>query len=111
MLRYLVSSLLSEQGGAIGNRPIFSLVPSEKGIYSVEFGASISLLQAFAICVEVISSQKSVDLSEGKNPSEAKLLPESALTGINWVNFPTEVQGEVPAKCVPPPPPSPVGRV
>ncbi|XP_057475892.1 uncharacterized protein LOC130763875 [Actinidia eriantha] len=98
-------------GGAIGNRPIFSLAPSEKGIYSVEFSASISLLQALAICVEVISSQKSVDLSEGKNPSEAKLLPESNLTGINRVNFPTEVQGEVPAKCVPPPPPSPVGRV
>ncbi|GFY82267.1 enolase, putative [Actinidia rufa] len=98
-------------GGAIGKKPIFSLSTSKKGIYSVEFDASISLLQAFAICVEVISSQKSFDLSKAKNPPEAKLLPESTLTGINRVNAPTEVPGEVPAKYVPPPPLSPVGRV
>ncbi|XP_057511971.1 uncharacterized protein LOC130794142 isoform X2 [Actinidia eriantha] len=98
-------------GGAIGKKPIFSLSTAKKGIYSVEFDASISLLQAFAICVEVVSSQKSFDLSKAKNPPETKLLPESTLTGINRVNAPTEVPGEVPAKYVPPPPPSPVGRV
>ncbi|GMP50955.1 hypothetical protein CsSME_00017366 [Camellia sinensis var. sinensis] len=95
---------LFNQGGARGNTPIFSLAPFKKGIYSVEFSASISLLQAFSVCVAVITSQKSFDFSEVNNLCDAKLLRESTLT-------PAKVQGEVPTKYVFSPPPSPVGRV
>ncbi|KAK9290982.1 hypothetical protein L1049_009164 [Liquidambar formosana] len=99
------------QGGAQENRPFFSLVPFKKGIYSVEFKASISLLQAFFICVTVMSCQKSSDLSEMSNLFEARLLQEPTLNGDDRSNTPTMVQGKVPAKYAPLPPLSPVGRV
>uniref|UniRef100_A0A5B7C9E5 Uncharacterized protein n=1 Tax=Davidia involucrata TaxID=16924 RepID=A0A5B7C9E5_DAVIN len=99
------------EGGAQENRPIFSLAPFKKGIYSVGFKASISLLQAFSICIAFISSQKSSDVLEMNNLSEARLFQESDFTGSDRVKAPTIVQREVPAKYVPSPPPSPVGRV
>ncbi|KAA8518970.1 hypothetical protein F0562_016256 [Nyssa sinensis] len=102
---------LFAEGEAQENRPIFSLAPFKKGIYSVEFETSISLLQAFSICIASISSQKSFDISEVNNLSEAKLLQESAFTRCDRLKSPMLVQGEVPAKFVPSPPPSPIGRV
>ncbi|KAI8556772.1 hypothetical protein RHMOL_Rhmol05G0281500 [Rhododendron molle] len=94
--------LFNQGGGGSDNRPIFSLEPFEKGIYSVQFSPSISLLQAFSVCVAVISNQKSFDFSEANHPSEAELLHESNATGCDRMKTPT--------KYVPPPPLSPVGR-
>lgn len=85
---------LFDQEETEDNQPIFSLRPLEKGNFSVEFSSSISMLQAFSICVAVISSQKSFDLAEEK-----------------WLQESFRVRGEVPTKYVQSPPPSPVGRV
>lgn len=93
---------LFNQGGGSYNRPIFSLEPFEKGIYSVQFSPSISLLQAFSVCVAVISNQKSFDFSEVNDPSEAEQVHESKVTGFDRMKNRT--------KYVPPPPLSPVGR-
>uniref|UniRef100_A0A5B7AC76 DUF3527 domain-containing protein n=1 Tax=Davidia involucrata TaxID=16924 RepID=A0A5B7AC76_DAVIN len=101
---------LFAEGGAQENRPIFSLAPFKKGIYSVEFKTSMSLLQAFSICIAFLSGQKSF-ISEVNNLYEAKLFQESAFTGCDRLKTPTIVQREMPAKYVPSPPPSPVGRV
>ncbi|XAR68880.1 hypothetical protein NMG60_11000284 [Bertholletia excelsa] len=100
---------LYNQGGVHHNGLIFSMTPFKKGIYSVEFSASISLLQAFSICVSVLSSQKSFGLPDANNFSEEKLLAEPTLTGRDHAKDP--FKSEAPTKYVPSPPPSPVGRV
>ncbi|XP_059647127.1 uncharacterized protein LOC132293604 [Cornus florida] len=93
------------------DRPIFSLALFKEGIYSVEFNASVSLLQAFAISIAFVSSQKSSEVMEVHNLSDTKLSQESGLSGFNGIESPTIGQREVPAKYFPCPPPSPVGRV
>lgn len=95
------------QGGGQGKRPIFSLAPYKKGIYSVDFDASISLLQALSICVAVINNDKSSYISE-----EASNL-KPALSGNDSIKIATTTvtQSEAPTKYVPYPPLSPAGRV
>lgn len=87
------------QGGAQVNKTFFSLAPVNKGIYSVRFKASISLLQAFFIGVTLINCQKPCDLTELSD------LPEAS--GDDRI----KTSGDVPAKYIPFPPPSPAGRV
>ncbi|PON32799.1 hypothetical protein PanWU01x14_358110 [Parasponia andersonii] len=96
---------LYAQGGAQQNRPILSLVPSKDGIYSVEYNTSISRLQAFFICVAVLSGQKVSDLSSVSNITESKAFDQSDMSGNNGY------QVKLPAKYAPTPPLSPVGRV
>ncbi|KAM0991382.1 hypothetical protein ACFX2C_009769 [Malus domestica] len=96
---------LFAEEGAQENRPIFSLAPGKDGSYSVEFNTSLSLLQAFFICVVIISSCKPSDLSEVSNMTEAKDFQEPNLNQSNGI----QVTG--PAKYAPNPPMSPVGRV
>ncbi|GAV65467.1 DUF3527 domain-containing protein [Cephalotus follicularis] len=79
------------QGECQLDRPLFSLEPLAKGIYSVEFNSSVSLLQAFFICVTVLSCQGLSDLAETSDQSEAKVSQKIS----------TVVQGEVPAKVAP----------
>ncbi|XAR50882.1 hypothetical protein NMG60_11005337 [Bertholletia excelsa] len=86
------------QGAAGDNGPVFSLAPLQTGIYSIKFSASISLLQAFSICVSVISSQKQSGFSEVNDLTE-------------WAQDSTRVSGEEPSKIVPAPPLSHVARV
>ncbi|KAI9152738.1 hypothetical protein LWI28_000236 [Acer negundo] len=97
------------------NRPVFSLVPLNKEIYSVEFDSSVSLLQAFFICVTVISCQKSSDLSGVSNFYEAKVFEEEPKPWMNGdgikKNHPSNIiLGGLPGKYAPNPPHSPVGR-
>lgn len=90
--------LFSQGGGIEENQPIFSLAPFKDGIYSVEFNSSLTLLQSFSICIAVLNSRKaSVEVTEPSNSSEGKTCDQ--------------VQVEVPARYVPYPPHSPVGRV
>lgn len=80
-------------------RPAFSLIPLRDGLFSVEFDAKISSLQAFSISVAVISSQKpahSADQVESKQ--------EFGRTKASMFF-------EGPDKHAPHPPLSPVGRV
>lgn len=87
------------------------MVPFEKGIYSVEFNATISLIQAFSICAAVTSQQKSPVLGEA-NISEAGLLEETSPNACDdVVKTPTLLKGDTGSKFVPYPPLSPVGRV
>lgn len=89
----------SFQGEAHENRAVFRLALGKDGTYSIEFNTSISVLQAFFICVIVISSQKTPDLSEEKVSQE----PTS--------NGNSGIQVTGPSKYAPNPPHSPVGRV
>lgn len=101
------------QGGAQESKPYFSLAPFKNDIYSVEFKASISLLQAFSICVALKSCQDLSHISEMSRPAEARRLfreQTPPLNGDDTLKVPTSVQGEIPAKFVSYPPLSPVGR-
>lgn len=86
------------------------MVPFKEGIYSVEFNATISLIQAFSICAAVTSEQKSPVLSEAIM-SEAGLSEEPIPDGCDGVKTPTLLKGDAGSKFVPYPPLSPVGRV
>ncbi|PQM33457.1 uncharacterized protein Pyn_02546 [Prunus yedoensis var. nudiflora] len=96
---------LFDEEEAQQNRPVFSLAPGKDGSYSIEYNTSLSLFQAFFVCVVVISSRKPSDLSEVSNRSEAKVFQEPSLIGNNGI----QVTG--PAKYAPNPPLSPIGRV
>ncbi|XP_021861206.1 uncharacterized protein [Spinacia oleracea] len=88
------------------HKPVLSLAPFKERIYSVEFGSSLSLLQAFAICISFIDSRRPPELSEPSTVIE-KIANEA---GVFEVAMRTN-QGEAPAKYVSYPPHSPVGRV
>ncbi|KAB1224274.1 hypothetical protein CJ030_MR2G000906 [Morella rubra] len=93
------------QGEPQQSRPFFSLTQLKDGVYSIEFNSSLSSLQSFFICVAVLSCKRSVDLSETRNMSEAKVFEELILNGNG------KIQKRAPSKYTPSPPPSPVGRV
>ncbi|XP_044502215.1 uncharacterized protein LOC123223181, partial [Mangifera indica] len=101
------------QGGTQQNKPILSLVPINKEIYSVEFNSSVSLLQAFFVCVTVLGCQKSSDISEINSLFEAKSFQAESMLNWNGIrSTPHNIfKGKIPAKYAPNPPTSPVGRV
>ncbi|KAK6943575.1 Protein of unknown function DUF3527 [Dillenia turbinata] len=95
------------QGGGKQRKPILSLAPYEKGIFSVKFNCSISLLQAFSICVAAMGGHKSPDLLEAENMSEAR--PSHGISCRDYDRL--RAREGVNVKSVPNPPLSPVGRV
>lgn len=99
------------QGGLEDNRPLFSLAPFKDGIYSVEFNSSLSLLQAFSICIAVLDSREACEFSEPSNLLEEKTSMETVLVQNDGRSAPDQTEGEVPARYVSYPPLSPVGRV
>ncbi|KAG6497009.1 uncharacterized protein LOC121988583 [Zingiber officinale] len=54
---------LFTQGASQETRHAFSMISFKEGLYTVDFQASISLLQAFAICLAVIHGKKPYDHS------------------------------------------------
>jgi len=71
------------------------MVTFKEGVYTVDFGASISSLQAFAMCIATLHGRKSTTLSGCHCSVEVQAI----------------LQGESPTSCVPDHPPfSPVGR-
>ncbi|GAY37952.1 hypothetical protein CUMW_032960 [Citrus unshiu] len=99
------------QGGLEDNGPLFSLAPFKDGIYAVEFNPSLSLLQAFSICIAVLDSRKACEFSESSNLFEEKASTETVLVPNDGKRAPDQTEGEVPARYVSYPPLSPVGRV
>ncbi|KAK6247154.1 hypothetical protein QUC31_018719 [Theobroma cacao] len=97
------------QGGVQDDKPFFSLAPFKDGIYSVEFNSSLSLMQAFSICIAIWDSRKHCELSESVTSSEERTLGETILN--DRISAPNPVEGEAPARYVSYPPLSPVGRV
>ncbi|XP_044473285.1 uncharacterized protein LOC123201798 [Mangifera indica] len=101
------------QGRTQQNKPILSLVPLNKEIYSVEFNSSVSLLQAFFVCVTVLGCPKSSDISEINCPCEAKSFQAEPIVSGDGVRSTHQniFSEKIPAKYTTNPPASPVGRV
>ncbi|XP_022731528.1 uncharacterized protein LOC111286031 [Durio zibethinus] len=97
------------QGGVEDNMHFFSLAPFKDGIYSVEFNSSLSLMQAFSICIAVLDSRKHSELSESIASFEERTLGETELNDRTSALNP--IEGEAPARYAQYPPVSPVGRV
>ncbi|XVF19954.1 hypothetical protein REPUB_Repub11eG0155800 [Reevesia pubescens] len=97
------------QGGVQDNKPFFNLAPFKDGIYSVEFNSSLSLMQAFSICISVWDSRKHSEVSESVTSSEERTLGETILN--DRISAPNPNEGDAPARYVSYPPVSPVGRV
>ncbi|KAL4571698.1 hypothetical protein LXL04_018462 [Taraxacum kok-saghyz] len=67
---------LSYQGGR-KKKSGFSLVAVDDGLYSVEYDPSMSLLQAFSVCVAVVSSQKLTHIFQVNSVPESKMITGS----------------------------------
>ncbi|MED6217274.1 hypothetical protein PIB30_016087 [Stylosanthes scabra] len=82
------------QGNEQEHRAVFSLTPLKHGMYSVAFDSSLSLLQAFSICIALMKSKSKMpyEVSGSRSSIEGKL-------------------EDIPASYVSYPPHSPVGRV
>ncbi|KAF5802256.1 hypothetical protein HanRHA438_Chr06g0266651 [Helianthus annuus] len=68
------------------NKRGFRLVSVEDGLYSLEYDPSMSLLQAFSICVAVVSSQKLSHIFEVSYVPESKDLSRPMATDNERVN-------------------------
>ncbi|VFQ89363.1 unnamed protein product [Cuscuta campestris] len=96
------------QGGEQERKLIFSLAPLRKGLYTVQFDQLVPLVEAFSICVTILTGQKKVcRMLEVADPSvssggvrEAEVTTAAAVQG-----------GQGSAKYAPSPPPSPVARI
>ena len=75
----------------------------EDGLHSLEYDPSMSLLQAFSICVAVVSSHKLTDMFQVNYVPESENLSKHVMTGDEK----TKIQEEFISK----PPASPVSRV
>ncbi|XP_061374656.1 uncharacterized protein LOC133316878 [Gastrolobium bilobum] len=90
--------------------PAFSFTPFKHGMYSIAFDSSLSLLQAFSICIALVDSKMPYELSgsrnsiEGKNPRETLSVQTEELKAFGKLV-------DIPASYVCYPPLSPVGRV
>ncbi|GFP86277.1 hypothetical protein PHJA_000771500 [Phtheirospermum japonicum] len=98
------------EGGEKENKPVFGLKPFSNGYYSIEFDASISLLEAFATCVAYVTCLKFPELTDAKSPSGREHFPELIITGTDKKKTATTFQEQLPA-YVTCPPLSPVGRI
>ncbi|KAG2670045.1 hypothetical protein I3760_14G065300 [Carya illinoinensis] len=92
------------------NQPFFSLAPFKDGIYSVEFNSSLSILQAFSICIAVLDSTKPCELSLPRDSIKEKTWEETRLIPSERIRTPNRIE-VVPARYASYPPLSPVGRV
>ncbi|CAO2840775.1 unnamed protein product [Amaranthus hypochondriacus] len=90
------------------NQLVLSLAPFKERIHSVEFSSSLSLLQAFAICISLIDCKRPPELSE---PSSVEKFSHEASIFDVAMRSKTSNQDEPPARYVSYPPHSPVGRV
>lgn len=91
-------------------QPNFSLISLKDGLYSVKFKASLSSLEAFSISVSIITSKKLPDILDTDFLPEAKPSAELVKHAESIKNT-GSIQVQTPAKYVPSPPPSPVGRI
>lgn len=98
------------QGAARQGRPVFSLTWFEKGIYAVKFSSSVSSLQAFFICVAILSSQNLPSLSEESSRMEAKVFKEPSLGGNEKIEV-ASILTQGATRYIPNPPHSLVERV
>ncbi|KAJ1421987.1 hypothetical protein SESBI_13315 [Sesbania bispinosa] len=98
------------QGNEQELRPAFSFTPFKHGMYSIAFDSSLSLLQAFAICIALVDSKMPYELSGSRNSIEAKNPRETLLVQSEELKAFGKLE-DIPASYVSYPPLSPVGRV
>ncbi|KAF5470483.1 hypothetical protein F2P56_010996 [Juglans regia] len=72
--------------------PFFSLAPLKDGIYSVEFNSSLSILQAFSICIAVLDSKKPCELSKPRDSVKEKTWEETRLTQSDRIRTPNRIE-------------------
>ncbi|KAI3489987.1 hypothetical protein L1887_45902 [Cichorium endivia] len=84
------------QGDVINDRRFFSLCPLKEGIFSVEYNSSLSILQAFSICISVVECRKSSQDMESRTYVAKQVEDDLILNPLSFASFP---------------PLSPVGRV
>ncbi|KAL1361816.1 hypothetical protein HN51_010137 [Arachis hypogaea] len=101
------------QGNEQEHRSAFSLTPLKHGMYSVAFDSSLSLLQAFSICIALMKSKMPVpyELSGSRSSIEGKIPRETTLLVQNEELKAFGKLEDIPASYVSYPPHSPVGRV
>ncbi|KAG8663006.1 uncharacterized protein LOC110618330 isoform X2 [Manihot esculenta] len=100
------------QGGEEENQPVFSFAPFKDGIYSVEFTSSLSIIQAFSLCIAIIDSKKLCEIQGSCNSIEAKTSLQTMLAQNDGTRGrPYGIVADMPAKFVSYPPHSPFGRV
>ncbi|CAN8247407.1 unnamed protein product [Cochlearia groenlandica] len=96
------------------NQPLLSFTPYREGVYAVEYkSSSLTLLQAFSICIAVNESRNPLEPStshEDKSYGEV-----SSIESARFKSYPGPLSGpleaKAPVKYVSNPPLSPVGRV
>lgn len=100
---------LFSQDGVQVKQPYFSLAPYRDGIYSVDFDSSLSVLQAFSICIAVLDSKKLCELSESSDSFEEKTSEETISLQKDGIRASSRIE-EFLAEYGSNPPISPVGR-
>ncbi|KAJ0797970.1 hypothetical protein HanPI659440_Chr04g0179781 [Helianthus annuus] len=88
------------------NKCSFRLVTVEDGLYSLEYDPSMSMLQAFSICVAVVSSQKLTHIFQVNYVRESKEVSENIRSSLA-----SDKNVRIREEFVSKPPASPVGRV
>ncbi|KAK7257845.1 hypothetical protein RIF29_32108 [Crotalaria pallida] len=88
----------------------FSLAPFKHGVYSIAFDSSLSLLQAFSICIALVDSKMPYELSGSRNSGEDRNTRETLLVQTKELKALGKLEG-IPASFVSNPPLSPFGRV
>lgn len=96
---------LFSQGEEGDDTPVFSMSSFKDGIFSVEFNSSLSFLQAFSICIAVLSCGKPYELSDLSKPFGEKSFENEGIKAAS------QVQLEVLESYSSNPPVSPIGRV
>ncbi|KAL1827505.1 hypothetical protein ACET3Z_005917 [Daucus carota] len=91
--------------------PFFMLSSLKNGVFSVKFNSTLSLLQAFSICVAVFDSMKPSELQQPYNFSEEKLAEEATMPEDCGLSTPKLVEFSLPARFASQPPHTPVERV
>lgn len=99
------------QGREKNGKPAFNLEAFSNGFYSLELDSSIPLLEAFATCVALLTSQKFSEILDSNIPGHIL----EAIIGSckpNSTTTPTiPFSRQVPAKYATSRPASPVGRI
>lgn len=102
---------LSVQGREKNSKPAFNLEAFSNGFYSLELDSSIPLLEAFATCVALLTSQKFSEILDSNIPGHIL----EAIIGSCKPNTATTTSipfsRQVPAKYATCSPASPVGRI
>ncbi|XP_010469947.1 PREDICTED: uncharacterized protein LOC104749931 [Camelina sativa] len=102
------------QGGLqdSNNQPFLSFTPYREGVYAVEYNTSLSLLQAFSICIAVNEGRNLSKTTEETNASCVDNKANGEIQNERLKSFSGPIEAEAPARYLSHHPPlSPVGRV